>query len=109
MRKNEVQKSRRTTPWDDEDVLTPTQAFLKGKYDMRYNNHHLKVSESGEVEMVNSYSPAKCPFCHFEQFKKSGFTNSGVWRYKCACGKTFLPTTGTIFDEHKLSGYKSSF
>lgn len=103
MHKNEAQKSRRATPWDDENNLTPTQAFLKGKYDMRYNNHHLKVSESGEAEMVNSYSPAKCPFCYCEQFKKSGFTDGGVQRYKCICGKTFLPTTGTIFDEHKLS------
>ena len=24
-------------------------------------------------------------------------------RYECACGKTFLPTTGTIFDDHKIS------
>ena len=23
--------------------------------------------------------------------------------YKCNCGKTFLPTPGTIFDEHRIS------
>ena len=53
--------------------------------------------------MVNSYIPAKCPCCGSERFKRNGYTNSGVQRYKCVCGKTFLPTTGTIFDEHKLS------
>jgi hypothetical protein len=34
---------------------------------------------------------------------KNGHTNSGVQRYLCVCGRTFLPTTGTIFDEHKIS------
>jgi len=53
--------------------------------------------------MVNSYVPVKCPFCGSERFKRNGYTDNGVQRYKCACSKTFLPTTGTIFDEHKLS------
>jgi len=83
--------------------LTPTQVFLKENYDERYNVHHRNVGESGEAEMVNSYIPAKCPFCGSERFKRNGYTDSGVQRYKCACRKTFLPTTGTIFDEHKLS------
>jgi hypothetical protein len=77
--------------------------FLKENYDERYNAHHRNVGESGEAEMVNSYIPTKCPFCGSEQFKRNGYTDSGVQRYKCACSKTFLPTTGTIFDEHKLS------
>jgi len=83
--------------------LTPTQVFLKENYEERYNAHHRNVGESGEAEMVNSYIPTKCPFCGSELFKRNGYTNSGVQRYKCACNKTFLPTTGTIFDEHKLS------
>ena len=83
--------------------MTPIQVFLKGNYDERYNVHHRNVGESGEAEMVNSYIPAKCPFCGSERLKRNGYTNSGVQRYKCACSKTFLPTTGTIFDEHKLS------
>ena len=54
--------------------------------------------------MINSYAPANCPYCAWERFKKSGRTQSGVQRYMCgACGKTFLPTTGTIFDDHKIS------
>lgn len=103
MRKSETQKSRRVTPWDGENGLTPTQEFLKENYEERYNAHHRKVGESGETEMINSYSPKKCPLCDSSKFKKNGFTDSGVQRYKCACNKTFLPTTGTIFDEHKLS------
>ena len=103
MRKSEVRKSRRATPWDGAGELTPTQAFLKENYDMRYMNHHRKVEESGESAMVNFYSPKKCPFCASDEFKRNGLTTSGVQRYKCSCNKTFLPTTGTIFDDHKLS------
>jgi len=103
MRKSETQKSRRKTPWDGVHKLTPTQAFLKENYDMRYNVHHRKVGESGEAEMVNSYAPAKCSSCGSEAFKKNGYTDSGVQRYRCVCKKDFLPTTGTIFDDHKLS------
>jgi hypothetical protein len=103
MRKSETQKSRRKTPWDGEINLTPTQTFLKDNYSERYNANHGQVGESGETELVNSYIPVRCPFCGSEEFKKNGYTNSGVQRYKCNCNKTFLPTTGTIFDEHKLS------
>ena len=103
MRKSETNKSRRKTPWDGVDELTATQTFLKENYELRYGHHHRKVSESGESEMVNSYIPVKCPFCTSDDFKRSGYTESGVQRFKCVCRKTFLPTTGTIFDDHKLS------
>ena len=103
MRENDAKKSRRRTPWDGDADLTLMQTFLKENYDIRYGNHHRKVGDSGEAEMVNSYIPAKCPFCASDEFKRSGYTDSGVQRYKCRCGKTFLPTTGTIFDDHKLS------
>jgi len=84
--------------------LTPTQTFLKENYDTFYAERHRKIEESGEAEMINSYVPKKCPFCKGEKHKKSGYTRSGVQRYMCvSCGKTFLPTTGTIFDEHKIS------
>ena len=103
MRKSETQKSRRKTPWDGEINLTPTQSFLKDNYNERYNANHGQVGESGETELVNSYIPVRCPFCGSKEFKKNGYTDSGVQRYKCNCNKTFLSTTGTIFDEHKLS------
>ena len=96
-------KSRRKTPWDGETDLTSTQEFLKQHYSTRYADRHRKVGDSGEAEMINSYVPANCPFCASEKFKKSGHSQSGVQRYMCGCGKTFLPTTGTIFDEHRIS------
>jgi transposase-like protein len=61
------------------------------------------VTDSGESEMINSYLPTKCPFCGGAEFVKRGLTASGIQRYLCVCNKTFIPTTGTIFDEHKLS------
>ena len=96
-------KSRRATPWDEETNLTATQLFLKQYYDEHYEERHRPVGSSGEAEMVNSYPPAKCPHCGSVKFKKSGRTVTSVQRYMCICGKTFLPTTGTIFDEHKIS------
>ena len=96
-------KSRRTTPWDGDDNLTPTQAFFKQVYDARYEERHRLVADSGEADMINSYTPTKCPFCGSVRFKKKGYTNSGVQRYMCVCDKTFLPTTGTIFDDRKIS------
>jgi len=96
-------KSRKRTPWDGERELTSTQEFLRHHYEKYYADRHRAVDESGEAEMINSYTPVKCPFCKSEKFKKSGRTQSGVQRYMCGCGKTFLPTTGTIFDEHRIS------
>lgn len=103
MTKYRDRKSRRRTPWSNEADLTPTQIFLKDYYDMHYAARHRKISESGEADMINSYIPAKCPFCGSFEFKKNGHSKNGVQRYMCTCRKTFLPTTGTIFDEHRIS------
>ena len=96
-------KSRRVTPWDGEVDLTETQQFLKRYYDEHYEERHRPVEDSGEAGMVNSFPPATCPYCGSIRFKKSGRTAADVQRYMCVCGKTFLPTTGTIFDDHKIS------
>ena len=95
--------SRKKTPWDGETELTSTQEFLREHYAAYYADRHRNVGSSGEADMINSYTPTKCPFCASEKFKKSGRTKSGVQRFMCECGKTFLPTTGTIFDEHRIS------
>jgi len=95
--------SRKKTPWDGETDLTSTQEFLREQYAAYYADRHRNVGDSGEAHMINSYIPTKCPFCSSEKFKKSGRTKSGVQRFMCGCGKTFLPTTGTIFDEHRIS------
>jgi len=96
-------KSRKDTPWEGGDKLSATQTFLKKNYKEHYAERHRTVRDSGEAEMINSYIPVKCPFCNSEKFKKSGLTKSGIQRYMCVCGKTFIPTTGTIFDEHRIS------
>jgi transposase-like protein len=104
MYKLESQKSRKVTPWDGETkMLTPTQTFLKQQYCTHYKDRHHTVAESGEADMINSYIPEKCPFCESVMFKKRGLSSSGIQRYMCVCGKSFLPTTGTIFDERKIS------
>lgn len=103
MPKSMGRKSRRKTPWENATELTATQIFLKEQYEMRYADRHRKVSESGEADLINSYSPLKCPSCGGAEFIKRGLTASGVQRYLCACKKAFVPTTGTIFDEHKIS------
>lgn len=96
-------KSRRTTPWDEVSELTPTQSFLKQHYKDHYAERHVVIRDCDESELINSYSPSRCPHCESEKFKKCGHTAYNVQRYKCVCGKTFLPTTGTIFDEHRIS------
>ena len=103
MMSKESKKSRKVTPWGEDNTLTETQAFLKKNYEEYYADRHHIISDSGEAGMINSYVPVKCPFCESVKFKKNGYTRNGVQRYKCICSKTFLPTTGTIFDEHRIS------
>ena len=104
MPKTSAYKSRKKTPWDGVSELTATQTFLKEQYQMRYAERHRKISESGEAELINSYVPSKCPYCSRIEFIKRGLTASGIQRYFCRpCAKAFVPTTGTIFDEHRLS------
>lgn len=99
-------KSRRITPWHDKADLTSTQAFISRHYEEHYMQKHPKLEDTGEVELINSFTPKKCPYCGGASFTKYGHTRIGVQRYKCSngeCKQTFLPTTGTIFDEHKIS------
>lgn len=95
-------KSRRRTPWDDQEVLTPTQEFLKMHYLSRYEDRHPTIAEADEAAMINSYTPQKCPFCGSESFVRIGCDENGIRRFKCVCGRRFKPTTGTIFDSRKI-------
>ena len=95
-------KSRKKTPWDDISKLTETQEFLQMHYIRRYEERHSRLSDTGEARMINSYAPTLCPFCHTNQFVKIGFDSNGIQRYKCQCGNSFKPTTGTIFDSRRL-------
>lgn len=96
-------KSRRKTPWDEKAELTPTQEFLRTHYKEHYEARHPKLSETGESDMINSFVPTCCPYCDSDKFKKNGLTANGIQRYKCSCGQTFVPTTHTIFDGHKIA------
>ena len=105
-RSSDRSKSRRKTPWDTLEELTPTQDFISKKHEEHYMQRHPRLDETGEVELINSFRPKECPYCKEAKFQKYGHTRIGVQRYKCSnveCHQTFLPTTGTIFDEHKIS------
>ena len=96
-------KSRRRTPWDNNESLTPIQSFLRMHYIAQYEARHPKLNETGEADLINSFVPSKCPYCNSEKFKKRAKTANGVQRYQCTCGRSFLPTTHTIFDEHRVA------
>jgi transposase-like protein len=86
--------------------MTPSQSFISDHYIEHYDQRHPALSSTGEVELINTYVPKRCPFCGCEKFIRYGHTRIGVQRYKCSkpeCSQTFLPTTGTIFDEHRIS------
>ena len=100
--KSKRSKSRRTTPWDDSPRPTPVQRFIKVHYQTRYEERHQPLDETGEAEMINSFEPKHCPFCQSESFIRYGHDRNGINRYKCVCGKSFKPTTGTIFDSRKI-------
>ena len=52
--------TRKRTPWDGEEKVTPTQEFLRMHYKANYERHHPELKETGEAEMINSYKPEKC-------------------------------------------------
>jgi transposase-like protein len=83
--------------------LTATQVFLQAHNKEHYALRHPRLSETGEAEMINSFTPKKCPYCGSERFIKRGLTANGIQRYSCLCGQRFIPTTRTIFDGHKIS------
>jgi len=96
-------KSRRRTEWDNMADITETQSFLKKKFAAHYTERHQSLKDSDEADMINTYTPAKCPFCGSLEYKRFGYTSNGIQRYRCRCCRTFLPTTGTIFDDRRIS------
>lgn len=95
--------SKRRTPWDGQDELSPTQLFIKSKYLGDYSARHIKISETDEAEFLNTFEIKECKHCDSVHFKKIGFTKAGIQRYKCLnCNRTFNILTNTIFDNHKI-------
>ena len=104
MRKDFVYQSRRKTPWDEVEQRTPMQEFLYRHYQAHYMERHPNLEETGEADLINSYTPDNCPFCSNHSTQRWGFTKNGVQRYKCSeCKQTYTPVTNTIFDGHKIS------
>lgn len=104
MPKTRSKYSRRVTPWDDVEQKTPTQQFLSDLYKEHYTAGHPPLNTTGEEKLINAFIPETCPYCDGTAIKRNGFTRNRVQRYLClACGKTFTPVTGTIFDGHKIS------
>lgn len=101
---NKRSKSRYKTPWEDKTELTKNQQFIKAKYETNYAYKHPRLSETGEKEIINSVEIECCRLCNSSNIKKKGFTTNGIQRYYCdECQHYFIPTTGTIFENHKIS------
>lgn len=102
--KNRIDTSRKRTPWDNKDDTTALQDFIKEKYKGNYGFKHPNLSDTNEASILNSIQITNCRYCNSSQISKKGFTNNNVQRYVCKnCGKKFIPTTGTIFENHKIS------
>ncbi len=84
--------------------LTAGQKFIKNKYEQNYICKHPKLSETDEKEIINSVEIKCCRRCNSSNILKRGFTTNGIQRYYCnECQHYFTPTTGTIFENHKIS------
>lgn len=104
MAKSRTHQSRRKTPWDENDTMTPTQRFLSERHEIQYKERHPKLIETGEAALINAVIPETCPYCQHDSISRFGLTGNGIQRHRCkGCGKTFTAIAGTIFDSHKVS------
>ncbi len=96
-------QSRRKTPWDENEDMTPTQRFIFEQHKVHYEQRHPSIIESGEVSLINSFVPNVCPYCNANEIRRSGVDDNGIQRYKCTvCNQRFKPTTGTILDSRRI-------
>ena len=96
--------SASATPWDgaDEESLPPAQRLVMGWQREQYERLH-ELGGELDAEFLNSYERAFCPRCGSERIVMFGHDRRGVRRWRCvACGRTFTPATGTVFEERKL-------
>lgn len=94
--------SRKADPWGGAE-LTPTQRFISDNYRDDYESKHQLLATTNEAAFINSFTPSVCPYCGEESIIKRGTNSNNIQRYSCnKCGRRFIPTTGTIFDEHKI-------
>jgi hypothetical protein len=81
MSKSGNHQSRRKTPWDRHDTMTPTQNFLSERYESQYNERHPKLTETGEAALINAVIPETCPYCQHDGTSRFGKTENGIQRY----------------------------
>ena len=105
MKKNNFyNSSKRRTPWDGKEDLSPTQAFIKSNYLDTYYNRHPILKTTNEAELLNSLEVRCCKYCGSTSFIKKGFTGNGIQRYKCKdCDKYFTIISNSLFENHKIS------
>jgi transposase-like protein len=93
------------TPWDGrrESELDPAELIVKACHKDIYRYRHAPSSLDGEAEFFNAYAKDACPECGSLLIESKGHDPNGVRRWRCrACGRTFGPATGTIFEGRKL-------
>ncbi len=101
--KKYVSSTRRRTPWEDNANLSSLEVFIINEYHFHYDFHHSPVKNK-KTALLNSIKIEKCRLCNSNEVIKKGLTRNGIQRYFCKiCGRRFTPTTGTIFEDHKLS------
>ena len=102
--KNRIDTSRQKTPWDKIEETSTLQNFIMDKYKESYSRKHPKLQDTNEAILFNSIEIDKCRKCGFSKIIKKGKTRNGIQMYYCKrCNKRFTPTTGTIFENHKIS------
>ena len=101
--KKYVSSTRRRTPWEDNANLSSLEVFINNEYHFHYDFHHSPIKNK-ETALLNSIEIEKCRLCNSNEVIKKGLTRNGIQRYFYkTCGRRFTPTTGTIFEDHKLS------
>ena len=102
--KNNKDSSRKKTPWDNQQDISPLETFIKDKYKTNYIYKHSTPDDLNEIKLLNSYGLTNCKYCHSKMIIKRGKSKSGLQRYKCLeCEQSFTIITNTIFMDHKLS------
>ena len=92
------------TPWDgaEDGDLSPSELIVRNCHRDIYEYRHAYRLE-GEAEFFNGYPREACPRCGSCKIEGNGFDAAGIRRWRClSCGRSFTPTTGTVFEGHKL-------
>lgn len=103
MKTDNQNKFRRRTPWDNFE-RAEMQDFIRTTHMQLYAQKHSKLADSNEAELLNSITVEKCRRCSSGDVKRNGYTSNGIAKYYCKeCRKNFTVTTGTVFQDHKIS------